>query len=526
MAKKNERNLNITIKNHDEKDEVIISISSILKQMKRLLAIWIVAAIVAGLVVFALSAFRTFSSSSPAQAIVSFTYDGIEQGLDPNKAGTFDIETMKSPKVIEMALDEMGMDIENLEYIRSNISFGYIMPQDAYEKLKAYNSVMEKATSGSLSAAQAMLDVKYYPTKYEIFFNYGNAGFDKATGTQLLNTIIDCYGDYFYQLYGFNEPLGASVTAVDSDSYDYPQQVELYRNSLRKVRSYLDELAKEDNTAFRSSITGYSFNDLSEYAKTITSIDLDRISSYISVNNVTKDKNSALAYYDYRIENLTLDKDEYSERLAALDASIAKYVKDSATFIGAGAESINGSASIHSDQYDAMFKQKTTLEANLAQTVQDIKFYESRREALKSDKTSSKANIEKVESDLEELKTKVTDIVDLTEKTADDYFKNVQFANAYSILAYASKSAAAGLSQAVRASLKNIIVWELLIFAIYLAAAFIAALKRDNSRKKAAADADDDYDDDDDEEDLEEVIEAIEEAAEKEANSSKKSKKK
>ena len=525
MAKKNERNLNITIKNHDEKDEVIISISSILKQMKRMFAIWIVAAIVAGLVVFALSAFRTFSSSVPAEAIVSFTYDGIEQGLDPKKAGTFDIETMKSPRVIEMALTEMGLDIENLEYIRSNISFGYIMPQEAYEKLKAYNSVMEKATSGSLSAAQAMLDVKYYPTKYEIFFNYGNAGFDKNTGTEILNTIVDCYGDYFYQLYGFNEPLGASVAAVDSDSYDYPQQIELYRDSLRKVRSYLDELAKEDNTAFRSSITGYSFNDLSEYAKTVTSIDLDRISSYISVNNVTKDKNSALAYYGYRIEQLTLDKDEYSERLAALDASIAKYVKDSATFIGAGAESINGNASIHSDQYDAMFRTKTTLEANLAQTVQDIKFYESRREALKTDKTSSKANIEKVEADLEGLKTKVTDIVDLTEKTADDYFKNVQFANAYSVLAYASKSATAGLSQALSASLKKIIVWELLIFAMYLAAAFFSALKRDNSRKKAVADAEDDYDDDD-EEDLEDVIEAIEEAAEKEANSSKKPKKK
>ena len=524
MAKKNERNLNITIKNHDEKDEVIISISSILQQMKRLFAIWIVAAIVAGLVVFSLSAFKTFSSSVPAEAIVSFTYDGIEQGLDPKKAGTFDIETMKSPKVIEMALTEMGLDIENLEYIRSNISFGYIMPQEAYEKLKAYNSVMEKATSGSLSAAQAMLDVKYYPTKYEIFFNYGNAGFDKNTGTEILNTIVDCYGDYFYQLYGFNEPLGASVAAVDSENYDYPQQIELYRDSLRKVRSYLDELAKEDNTAFRSSVTGYSFNDLSEYAKTVTSIDLDRISSYISVNNVTKNKDEALSYYDYRIENLTRDKDEYSERLAALDASIAKYVKDSATFIGAGAESINGNASIHSDQYDSMFKTKTTLEASLAQTVQDIKFYESRREALKSNKTSSRANIDKVETDLAGLNAKVTDIVDLTEKTADDYFKNVQFANAYSVLAYASKSATAGLSQALSDSLRKIIVWELLIFAIYLAVAFFSALKRDNSKKKAVADAADD--DDDDEEDLEDVIEAIEEAAEKEADSSKKPKKK
>jgi hypothetical protein len=523
MAKNNERNLNITIKNHEENDEVIISISSILKQMKRFLAVWIVVAIIAALAVFSLSAFKTFSSSNPAQAIVSFTYDGIEQGLDPKKGGEFDIETMKSPRVIEMALTEMGLDIESLEDVRSNISFGYKMPQDAYEKLKAYNSVMEKATSGSLSAAQAMLDVKYFPTQFEIVFDYSKAGFDKTTGTEILNTIVDCYGEYFYQLYGFNKPLGAATTAVVSEDYDYAQQIDLYRTSLRSVRNYLSELSKEDNTAFRSSITGFSFNDLSEYAKTVASIDLDRISSYISVNNVTKDKNSALAYYDYTIENLKRDKDEYTERLAALDASIAKYVKDSATFIGAGAESINGTSSIHSDQYDSMFKTKTNIEASLAQTVQDIKFYESRKEALNSDKTSSKANIEKVEADLESLKEKVANIVDLTEKTANDYYENVQFANAYSVLAYASKSASAGLSQALSASLKSIIVCEVLIFAIYLAVAFISALKRDN-RKKAVKSTDDDYDDDDE---LEEVIEAIEEAAEKEAEKNpKKSKKK
>jgi len=520
MAKNNGRDLNITIKNQEENDSLIISFSSIFRQLKRFLVLWIVLAVIIGLVVFSLSALKTFSSSSPARAMVSFTYDGIEQGLDPNKAGTFDIETMKSPKVIEMALTEMGINIEVLEDVRSNISFGYIMPQDAYEKLKAYNSVMEKATSGSLSAAQAMLDVKYFPTKYEIFFNYSMAGFDKTTGTQLLNTIVDCYGDYFYQLYGFNKPLGASVSAVDSESYDYPQQIELYRDSLRKVRGYLDELSKEDNTSFRSGVTGFSFNDISEYAKTVTSIDLDRISSYISVNNVTKDKDSALAYYDYRIENLTLDKDEYSERLAALDASIAKYVKDSATFIGAGAESINGSASIHSDQYDAMFKQKTTLEANLAQTVQDIKFYESRREALKSNKTSSKANIERAEADLAALNSKVSEIVDLTEKTANDYFENVRFANAYSVLAPATKTAAAGISQALSNSMKYIIIFELLAFAVYLAIAVFSAISHDN-RKKAAVKAND-GDDDEDEDDLEEVIDAIEEAAEKKVNKSKK----
>ena len=127
MAKNNGRDLNITIKNQEDKNEVILTFSAIFKQLKRFFALWIVLAIIAGLAVFSLSALKTFSSSNPAQAIISFTYDGIEQGLDPKKGGKFDIETVKSPKVIEMALTEMGIDLEMLESVRSNIRFQYII---------------------------------------------------------------------------------------------------------------------------------------------------------------------------------------------------------------------------------------------------------------------------------------------------------------------------------------------------------------------------------------------------------------
>ena len=104
MAKNNERNLNVTIKNpSDEKDEVIISISSIMKQLKRFLVLWLVIAIIAGIFAFSFSAIMTFSKKTPAKALVSFSYSGIEKGLDP--AGRkFDINSMKNPLVIERTL--------------------------------------------------------------------------------------------------------------------------------------------------------------------------------------------------------------------------------------------------------------------------------------------------------------------------------------------------------------------------------------------------------------------------------------
>ena len=516
MATKNERNLNVTIKNQEEEgNKVVISLSSIAKMLKRYFALWLAVAVLAGVFEVAFHSYKTFSGKEPAKALVSFTYPNIEKGLDP--AGRkFEIESLKNPVVIERALKNLNIDSERVEDVRANIDFNYKLPEDAYDRLTVYYSVMDKATSGNLGAAQAMLETKYYPTQFSVYFDFGSGGFDRNTGVDILNEILKVYGDYFYEQYGYNEPLGAAVKAADYEGYDYPQQIDLFRDSLRQVRSYLNSLTKDDNTLFRSSVTGYSFKDLSEYAKTVSSIDLDKISSYISVNNVTKDKDATLAYYDYRIENLNFDKDEYTERLAALEASIAQYEKDSILIFGNGTDTTNTEYATASDQYDSLFRQKTSVETSLAQTKQDIKFYESRRNALKNNKNSSKANIDQVEADIAALSEKVSRIVELTELTTNDYYENVQFANAYNSLIPATKTVGSGIMDAIHSSVRPIFVLEAFIFLLYLAVAFITALRSDNGRKPAAETADDDDDKDDEEEaDLEDVVEAIEEEAEK-----------
>ena len=129
MSEKKDRNLNITIKNNQKNDEVVFSISSIARQMKRLAVCWLVLAIVAGMVVYSLSAINTFSKKTPAEAVVSFNFDGIERGLNPKKNRKFDVNEMKSPRVIEMALTKMNIDLEKIvaisiskDIIKDNIS--------------------------------------------------------------------------------------------------------------------------------------------------------------------------------------------------------------------------------------------------------------------------------------------------------------------------------------------------------------------------------------------------------------------
>ena len=514
MAKSNERNLNVTIKNDDLNDGAAISVSSILKYLKKFVLMWLVISFIVGCLGVAVSGALTFIAKEPAKALVSFTYSGIEKGLDP-KGRKFDINSMKNPNVIEKALTALDLDLKDIETIRANISFDYKIPDDAYDKLTAYNSVMDKATSGSLGAAQAMLDVTYYPTQFTIYFDFGKAGYNRKTGVELLNTLLDCYRDYFYEEYGYNEPLGVAINAAEYENYDYVQQIDLFRNSLRQVRSYLGSLSNDDNTTFRSSVTGYTFKDISEYAKTVSSIDLDRISSYISINNVTKDKDAAIAYYDYRIENLKRDEVEYKERIASIDASIDRYKKDSILIFGNGTDTTNTEYATHSEQYDLLFRQKTTADANLAQTKQDINYYESRRAALQNNKNSSEANVKKVEADIASLSEKVKQIVELTENTADDYYENVQFAHAYNILIPATRSVSAGIGSAISNAIKPLVVIELLIFVIYMMIVFISALKYEAAKNRVIKKIIGDDDENEEEISVEEFTEMIEEELDK-----------
>lgn len=509
MAKSNSRNLNVTIKNDDLNDGVVISISSIFKYLRKFVLVWLVVSIATGFLGVALSGAITFVTKEPAKALISFTYNGIEKGLDP-KGRKFDINSMKNPNVIEKALTALNLDLEDIEDVRANISFDYKIPEDAYDRLTAYNSVMDKATTGSLAAAQAMLDVTYYPTQFTIYFDFGKAGYNRKTGVEFLNTLLECYRDTFYEEYGYNEPLGVAVNAAEYDDYDYSQQLDLFRDSLRQVRSYLGSLSNDDNTTFRSSVTGYTFKDISEYAKTVGSIDIDRISSYISINNVTKDKDTALAYYDYRIENLKRDEIEYKDRIASVEALIEKYQKDSILIFGNGTDNTNTEYATHSEQYDLLFRQKTAADANLAQTKQDINYYESRREALKNNKNSSEANIKKVEEDIASLAEKVKQIVDLTEKTADDYYENVQFAHAYNILIPATRSVSAGIGSAIINSIKPLAVVELLILVIYMVIVFIKALKYEAAKNRAIEKILSNDDDSEEEVSVEQFAEMIE----------------
>lgn len=483
MNKKKEQNLNITLKNDEEKSEVIVSIGTILRKLKKYVLIWLVVAAIVFVAVFANTTIDTMHRKPTLTALVSFTYDGIEKGLDP--AGQdFNKDMIRNPVVIEKALTRLGMPLDELDNIRYNIKIDGIIPADAMDQILTYKNVYENANSNNLQAAQAMLGVSYFPTEYKVSFNYSETTFSRSTAVEVINAVLEEYKTYFFETYGYNETLGNSVTAIDISSYDYSESIDVLKTSLNTMSNYLSQLSLEDKTRFRSSVTGYTFADLYEAVETVKSIDLDKASSYINVNNLTKDKSSSIAYYEYRINELNRHKTSVEEQLASVKESINAYEKDQIIIFGNGTDNTDTQSTQKSEQYDLMIEQKLTLTNDLAATKQNINYYRERRDALQKSSSNDKDKIAQVDEQLENVNAKISELIEDVKKTADDYYENVTFQNAYNILVPASNTMSSTMSVILNNVKTPLILGEGAVFALYFMVAFIEAIKTDFDRKK------------------------------------------
>lgn len=522
MAKKEERNLNITIKNHEEKEnEVVVSISTVIRKLRKYFLVWVVISVLFIAFAFGYATFTTHVSKPSLMALISFSFDGVEKGLDPN-GDNFEVTSVKSPAVIEAALSDLGMDLTNLEPIRAGITFQGIKPKDAVDRITLYEKAIEN--NGSVSAVEKILETSYFPTQYKVFFDYNDTSLTDDQAVDIFNSVLEQYQTYFYERYGYNESLGNAVTSINYEDYDYSEAVDVFKNSLQTLESYIKDISNDENKRFRSSATGYTFGDLYEAVKTVESIDLDKVSSFVTVNNLTKDKDEALAYYEYRIKELNRNKAQYEEQLAAYEASLEAYQKDQIIVFGNTGDGADTQSTVASEQYDKMMQQKNEIASTLAQTKQQIEYNKERHEALKNNPVGSTAKTKRVEEELEALDKKVDNLVDLVNRTSDDYYRNVTFKNAYAVLVPATNTATDKMGHIIENAKQPLMILEAVGFIIFFAVAFVEALITDNRKKKkvtVGGEPEDDAEDETEETTPEEAVEIIADEAEKAAEEKK-----
>lgn len=460
-------------------DQFSVSATGILKNLKRFFALWIALSVVVSLLAFAITAVTKNDDYKKITSVVSFTFDGVEKGLDPN-GNKFYVNSMKSPDIINKALENLGLSVDNSEEIRRNITFEGIIPQDAIKRITTYTNVFDNASISSEQVA----DKTYYPTQYRVHFDYAQTGFSGEEAADFVNELLECYNQYFFDTYGFNKSLENSLNAFDYRDYDYAEAVEVFDSVLTKLSTYIAQVSATDTTRFRSAETKYTFADLTDTISTLRAQDLDIISSYITLNTVTKDKETLLTYYMYKIEELQRKLSIYNETLAAVNDSIANYKKNTVMVFGSSEDQdTNIAASEASAEYDKLFDRKQTIQKELSSTAQEISLYNKRIERLNSstqnDSASKKA---RVEEDLSRLDDKINTLIDAVARTTDDYYKTVVFPKAYNVLEPASSSLLSKVKRVISDSIMDVILIDACIFIVYLLSAVILSCVQEYKR--------------------------------------------
>ena len=318
--------------------------------------------------------------------------------------------------------------------------------------------------------------------------------------------MLNHYRDYFFDQYGYNKSLGQSLSAVSYEDYDYSEAVDLFRVNLNALSDYVNTLSRSDSSHFRSKetgvegedgLTGYTFDDISQSIDAVKRIDLARISSYVTVNNVTKDKTATIAYYQYNIDELNREKNAYTERLANLKTAIDSYKKDT-VLVMSGIDGTSQELSQSSEQYDKLVERYDNVATQLANVKQDISMYTQRKEGLEKGKEGTKDMEDYTVGELAKLNDKVNRLIEITRIASEQYYETEEFANAYNIFAPAVNSKIDTVKSILHASLMPLIVVEALVLIIYIIIAFVFAIRSDSSKKTAAESAEDTDDDIDD----------------------------
>ena len=356
-----DRKIELTVVKPTEEQESYVDLMAIwraLRKKKRLAAWLIIIGILAG---FAVGVIGNLLFTEPeVQTLISFGFEGVENGKDPNGA-VFDVTKISAPVVVQPAIEATGLtDKVTADKVRQAMRFEGVVPEDVLQRISIIRTIAED----NVSALSELQEISYNPTEFLISIDLNKAELDEADGQALLDAIITEYRSWFMNTYSYMETLSVVVGNVDYDTYDYLEVSDLLKVDLNTARRYVSSLQSKDAT-FRSVNTSYSFADLRSVLDSIYDIDLPKLNSLIMVNQLTKDKATMEAYYTYQIRNANNELNEALERLASVEAAIENYDKGSSIVYGEGGAMTT--MTNDSEAYDALFRDLLSISEEVSQ---------------------------------------------------------------------------------------------------------------------------------------------------------------
>ena len=254
--------------------------------------------------------FYTFISSRQtyrAQTMIEFMNTQAEEGLYPS-GDAIDVQEIRSSSVISSALESIGID-SGVDSVRSRVSIAENLTdeQQAIQQVKWNNGEAYEV----------------FPTQYII--TYTTSTQESSTDARrVLEAIVDSYIKLYSEKYVSITKVPNSVESLQDLNYDYIEWAEIIDEFIKLDRDYLQKM-KGMRTEYRSSTTGYSFQDLYNEYNLIYSVYLPSLYSTILNYHVTRNREMLIARYQYRIDQNNLNIKTYEEALLKVTEMIKSY---------------------------------------------------------------------------------------------------------------------------------------------------------------------------------------------------------
>ena len=464
------QNVRLTVINRNEDEDTYeIDLAMVWEEAKRCFAVWLCVAIGVGAISGAVALVaQKYILTESVQSLVSFA-----------SGANYDIRKIKSPTVVELAMEDRNMDLRDLEIIRNAIEIKGVIPDRAVDKMSMYYGIMSQ---GGINAVESILDTSYGISRYIISFDYFHTGYSQEEGIDFMNALLRAYQEYFTANYNYNEAMGNTLMAIDYRNYDYAEAINIFSTTLDNLSSYLSSVETSETAAFRSTETGLTFQDIRRTASTIQDNDLDRASSYIMIHSVSaNDAPTQIAYYEWLIENLTQKRAVQRTRMASLTNSIENYEKDPVLIAVQDGNSVVTSMEDLNANYDSMITQMLETQATIASYNRSISYYESVIEGFRNASGSSPRDIEIVEGYLESLNVKMNVLLNDASRTVNEYYERMAFANRIQVLVPATNKPIPIISVL---AIKIVVITQFVIICAFGCVAFFKGMRATNSKKE------------------------------------------
>lgn len=268
---------------------------------------WWVIAVLSALSGILFYSFISSRQTYRAQTLIEFTNSQAESGLYPS-GDEINVQEIRSSSVISNALSSIRYG-NSVDDIRGRVSIA--------ENL----SDQQKAIRDAKLASGLSYDV--FPTQYVITYTSAR-GESSTDARRLLEAIMDSYIRTYSEKYVSLSKVPNSVESLQNLNYDYIEWAEVIDDFIKLDREYLSRM-KNMRTEFRSSTTGYSFQDLYNEYNLIYTVYLPSLYSEILNHHITNDRELLIARYQYRIDQNNLNIKNYQEALTLVNQMIESY---------------------------------------------------------------------------------------------------------------------------------------------------------------------------------------------------------